>query len=490
MSPQVLDLVRQQATQQLDPRQRGALGQFMTPSAIAAFMASMFSLRGPVCLLDAGAGVGSLTAALLDRTTALGLPTEVHAWEIDSTLRQYLQQTLADAQQTARQHGVAITTQIHAADFIEQAVVNLGTCRGMRFTHAILNPPYKKMGSASTHRRLLRKVQIETVNLYAAFVALAIQLLQDGGELVAIIPRSFCNGPYYRPFRELLLSRCAILQIHLFESRSKAFGDDDVLQENIIIHLVKGVMPAQVRVSTSTDAGFADLRETLFPFGAIVDPADPERYIHIPTLACGHVASPLFAHTLDQIGVQVCTGPVVDFRVREYWSDTDGPNTAPLLYPHHFSDGTLCHPKSHKKPNALLRHPDVDKWLMPAGHYVLVKRFSSKEERRRVVAHVVGPDAFASPLIGFENHWNVIHINKHGIDETLARGLAVFLNSSLLDAHFRLFSGHTQVNATDLRSMKYPRREQLLHLGNMAKGEQPSQIEIDRVVEVLAQESQ
>jgi hypothetical protein len=45
----------------------------------------------------------------------------------------------------------------------------------------------------------------------------------------------------------------------------------------------------------------------------------------------------------------------------------------------------------------------------------------------------------------------------------------VFLNSTRLDEHFRLFNGHTQVNATDLRSLKYPSRDALLELGGWAK---------------------
>jgi hypothetical protein len=75
------------------------------------------------------------------------------------------------------------------------------------------------------------------VNLYSAFVALAVGEAAPGGQIVAIIPRSFCNGPYYRPFRDFILERAAIRHMHLFESRNKAFKDDEVLQENIIIRL-------------------------------------------------------------------------------------------------------------------------------------------------------------------------------------------------------------------------------------------------------------
>jgi adenine-specific DNA-methyltransferase len=82
-------------------------------------------------------------------------------------------------------------------DFILEAVNHIRGEGTPIFTHAILNPPYRKIHSQSNHRLLLRTVGVETVNLYTAFVALSLELLEKGGELVAILPRSFCNGLYY-----------------------------------------------------------------------------------------------------------------------------------------------------------------------------------------------------------------------------------------------------------------------------------------------------
>jgi hypothetical protein len=72
-------------------------------------------------------------------------------------------------------------------------------------------------------------------------------------------------------------------------------------------------------------------------------------------------------------------------------------------------------------------------------------------------------------MLGFENHLNVFHEDKHGLPEALAYGLAVFLNTTAVDDNFRCFNGHTQVNATDLRFMKYPARRTLIALGTWAK---------------------
>ena len=74
-------------------------------------------------------------------------------------------------------------------------------------------------------------------------------------------------------------------------------------------------------------------------------------------------------------------------------------------------------------------------------------------------------------MLGFENHLNLFHENKHGLPEYLARGLAVFLNTSAVDEHFQRFNGNTQVNATDLKRMKYPSRSALIQLGEWAAGQ-------------------
>ena len=476
MNSTAVDELRLEANKLLDPVRKSELGQFMTPSTIAHFMAGLFgTVSEPVRLLDAGAGVGSLTSAFLDRQAQISVDVEV--WEVDPTLRRYLENALANY--SAKHSGVR--ARVHAGDFIEEAVLNLATHKGKRFTHAILNPPYKKISSNGKHRLLLRKAGIETVNLYTAFLALAVLLMERGGEIVAIIPRSFCNGTYYRPFRELLLHHCAIRHLHVFETRNKAFADDDVLQENIIIKLEKNGQRGEVMVSDCHDAAFADYRERIFSFGQIVKPGDSESFIHIPALDNFDDAdSPLFALNFKETGLEVCTGPVVDFRLKEHCRTAPEPGAAPLLYAHHFADGRLIFPVAHKKkPNAILVNDKTKKWFMPRGFYVLAKRFSTKEERRRIVAFVVNPEELDAPLYGFENHLNVFHVGKHGVDSETAYGLALFLNSSIVDTCFRVFSGHTQVNATDLRQMRYPSRDKFKEFGRFAMGKQLSQAEID-----------
>ena len=136
-----------------------------------------------------------------------------------------------------------------------------------------------------------------------------------------------------------------------------------------------------------------------------------------------------------------------------------------------------------KSTAAVFFRADTSDLSIEAGVYVLTKRFSSKEQQRLVMAAIYDPTKIDAGLVGFENHLNYFHKQGKGLPADLAKGLALYLNSTLADQYFRLFSGHTQVNATDLRKMPYPTYQQLLRLGGHVKGTMPDQEIIDAIVE-------
>jgi hypothetical protein len=439
-------------------------------------------------LLDPGAGIGALSAAVLKCWAESNRQFEtvhVDAFELDETVRSYLSDTLGDF--VTR---LPLTCRVLDGDFIERALDQIQFEPDRRYGYAILNPPYKKINNDSRHRRLLRHIGLETVNLYTAFVGLALELLSPNGHLVAIIPRSFCNGPYYKPFRLFLLERAAIHQIHLFSARNKAFQDDAVLQENVIIRLERDGVQGDVTISTSTDDSFSDIAQLLYPFEEIVLEDDPEKFIHIPSPSEVDfmAGAEHFQSTLAELGIDVLTGPVVDFRLKDLLRKEFLPGSVPLLYPGHFTAGQLVWPKvDFRKPNALFVTDESARWLIPAGFYTVVRRFSSKEERRRIVASVIDPSLLPPLPIGVENHLNVFHAGKRGISADLAFGLAVYLNSTLIDDVFRRFSGHTQVNATDLRRLRYPSLAVLHQLGVWRRAHpQPSQEQIDHMLKQVS----
>jgi adenine-specific DNA-methyltransferase len=489
-----VEQLRLAANRELEPGQRAELGQFMTPALVARRMASFFEVRRPnFRLLDAGAGVGSLTAAwvaeILSRPHRPASIT-VTAYEVDGLLVKSLRRTMALCEELCARYGVRFESTVHQADFIEAGVAlvsgGLFSSGAPEFDCTILNPPYRKLNTGSKQRLQLDSIGAGTTNLYTAFLSLAVRMLTPGGELVAITPRSFCNGRYFRPFRADFLSKMALRELHVFESRKAAFAADDVLQENVIVHAVKERQGHHVTVSSSSGGTEGDATGRQVPFTQVVRPDDPEQFIHVsPSGLDDSVVERLakLTYSLANLGLTVSTGRVVDFRAREHLRLAAGPDTVPLIWPGHLSGGRVAWPKDFKKPNALVVNPETDALLVPAGTYVLVKRISAKEEKRRVSAAVFDPRHVPCERVGFENHLNYFHQQGGGLPAAFARGLAAFLNSTLLDVYFRQFSGHTQVNAGDLRNLKYPSRQQLERLGQNISESLSAQDEIDALLE-------
>lgn len=475
VAPMVLDVIagieqrRRECGEQLDPTRRSEFGQFFTPVEIATFMAELLEVRpDPVRLLDPGAGVGSLTAAVTAAWAAHdGGAIDATTVEADPMLVPELEATLREL---SRMH--AFEGHVVGADFVEWAVDRVsgfGAIGAPKFDIVAMNPPYRKIHSASPERRRLSSAGIEAPNLYAGFVALAAQLLDDGGQLVAITPRSFTNGPYFRRFRRMLLDTVGLRRIHVFDARDLAFADSEVLQENVIFAGTRGLRPSSLVVSSSRSVSHAVSTRTV-PYEEVVRPDDPEAFLHI-TLddEAAEYARRMTALPcrLAELELQVSTGPVVDFRSKEHLRAAPESGTVPLLYPSHLRSGRVTWPQPNgRKPNAIVNCADTARLFMPAGVYVLVKRFSAKEEARRIVATLVRPEDLPGDDFAFENHLNVFHRGGHGLPLNFACGLVTFLNTTTVDQYFRQFNGHTQVNATDLRSLRYPSHEQLVAMGS------------------------
>ena len=448
------------------------LGQYFTPYPIAKFMSSLFPATDEkIKLLDPGAGIGTLSCSFMERILKEKWNTpniHISAYDIDKDVYEKLKENIATSSSAFKQSDY----EIFSEDFLEKTSFEYTWKINETYTHVIMNPPYKKILTNSKERQSARAFGLETVNLYSAFMGAAISLTEDNGYIVAIVPRSFCNGVYYKPFREFILRNCAIKHIHLFESRNMAFRDESVLQENIIIMLQKNAKQEDVKISYCNDDTFVGLSEFSVPFSQILHNGDEEKYFNIPTKQQVGSDNLTVYSNLKDLGIKVSTGPIVDFRMKNLLQKEYTENSLQLIYSVHLKNHCLSWPQESKKPNAISKSEEITKQLFPKGFYVLVKRFSTKEEKKRVVASLVTPDDFLNDSIAFENHLNVFHINKTSLQEYVAYGLICWLNSTYIDEKFRLFSGHTQVNATDLRNIPYPSIKKLEELGKKLITEQ------------------
>ena len=482
------DAVRQMLNKKLAKKEK--LGQYFSSSSVANLMSSMMDYpQKNIKILDPGAGVGSLFTACVQRICGrkhLPDSIQVVAYEVDDLLFDSIDASLMQIGDVCKDLGVGFSGTLVKRDFLEDYAVS-SDALSCRFTHVIMNPPYEKIKVSSKTYDILRGVGLQTTNMYSAFIAVSHNLLGSGGQMTFISPRSFCNGTYFHHFRRDFLGSMSPKKIHLFSSRTSSFSDDGVLQENVIICARKNGMNQDVIVSSSCGPA-DDVRQRRVKKSDIIFDDDPQMFIHIvPDEEGAQISEKMrdLPCTLKDIGIEISTGRVVDFRIRDELRFADERGAVPLVRPFNISCGTTRFPGHSKKHcNFIMANEKSRKLLVGNGNYVLVKRFTTVEQKRRVTASVWTRNEYDSELIGFENRVNYFHSNGAGLTGSVARGLCAFLNSSAVDAYFRQFSGNTQVNAADLRYLRYPSRRNLGMLGNSVVSGM-GQDEIDRLVDGL-----
>ena len=453
-------------------------------------MASLFkTIPKKYVLVDPGAGVGMLTAAFCERIRGLLSPRAViaHVFENDAQLIPLLTENLENCKRVLSEAGHSFTYVLHAEDFV------LATSHGLNgrelfseggFSLAcdgvIMNPPYFKLRKDSLHAKLMDKIVHGQPNIYAFFMALAARLLKQDGVIVAITPRSFCNGLYFRDFRRWYFERVALDQIHIFESRTETFKHSNVLQESVITATRKRGLPSPTIAVTSSSGNdpSIDLRRVEVPASDIIDNSSGDYVIRIPESEDDRGIMQMVESLplrFSETGLCISTGPVVSFRATQYLLQdvlhgTSETTAVPLIHPHNVKPFAVSWPLAKAgKPQAIKCRSDSLRLLIPTKNYVLIKRFSSKEEKRRLTAGCLLRADFPFPYLGIENHVNYVYHADRELTEDEVYGIAAFFNCTLIDRYFRTISGNTQVNATEIRTMNFPEMRVLSSIGKQIR---------------------
>lgn len=444
---EAIESIRTETLATLDTKSQETLGQYFTPLKAAEIMVGLFDLPkvSKVRILDPGAGTGVLSSTLAQKvlTENPDAVVELSAIELDTTLHEPLTKSL---NAVSKAFPGRIVFEILGVDFVDFALTS-----AREFDLVIQNPPYKKIPARSETNLKLIRANLGSPNIYATFIELGLNLLVDRGQLVSITPRSFMNGTYFSKLRKRVLSQASIVSLHIFHSRGEVFRDTGVLQEAIIVHWSKSSSsPSKVRVHSSV-SHTTKIQKHLAPYELVVT----NDFIYVPsrdadTETIEEIKK--YKARLEHFGLKVSTGKVVDFRNRELISIAKVPLSYPMIYPTNLKMGLVKHPLGSKGQWFTPRSDSENKMLLPAGAYVVLKRFSSKEEHRRLVAAVLN----TKTPVALDNKLNYIHTSGNGISLEQAETLAEWFNSPLADAYFRIFSGHTQVNAGDLNDFPIP----------------------------------
>lgn len=465
----------------ISKKERKKYGQFFTSRKTAEFMASLFIIdysKPTLKLLDAGAGTGLLTTALVERLRDSGYEGEIAVvcYENDAKVLPALEENLKNLKKSMSiKYEIRIDNYLTSQNFVQ---ADLYKKEAERFDMIIGNPPYMKIPKDAPEAKAMPQVCHGAPNLYFLFWAMGINNLKDGEQMVYIIPRSWTSGAYFERFRKFLFRYCVITNIHIFGSRDKVFDGESVLQETMIIKVRKTrEKPKYIEMSSSETSDFADIHHYNVDYNTIVA---PNQFVFLVTSAEeAEILSRINnqKNTLESDDLRMRTGIIVDFRTREVLRDKNEVGSYPLFYSNHIRNGRVSWPVGREAEYILT---DRSSFLQENTDYLFVKRFTSKEEKRRLQCGIyLKAEHSEYEYISTQNKINYI---KCGSPE-LAYGLFVILNSTLYDTYYRILNGSTQVNSTEINLMPVPSKEAIREMGRELIGKELTEQNCDKIID-------
>lgn len=478
-------------TQQVTTTHKKVNGQFFTPTSIARLLASFCDLsKTRIKILDPGCGTTILSCALIEHLVESQNGIEIIdlvAYETDLELIPYSQKALDYLKDWLLNKGIQFNYTLHCTDFVLENATVLKENRlpslfeetknvDKNFDIIISNPPYFKLSKDDKRVTVSQELVSGQPNIYSFFMGIAAKLLSENGELIFITPRSFASGNYFKAFRELFFNTVQIEKIHLFNSRKDTFNRDSVLQETVVIKAIREKIDPNKKVLVSSSAGIKDIFEPTIKYfnsSELIDLNSKEKILHLPTSDKEESILSLVSsweNVLTDFNIKISTGPVVSFRALDYIQNNYENGTvflAPLFWLHNVNKMILEWPKQLKEKGQFIRIESGSKSLLiPNKNYILLRRFSTKDDKSRLIAAPYFCNYAKADYIGVENKVNYIYRKDGHLDRDEVVGLCALLNSELFDTYFQIFNGNVNVSATELREMRFPPLNTIKEIGN------------------------
>jgi len=453
-------------------------GQFFTPSSVAKFMAELSSIsKESISILDPGAGIGILSVALIEKLINEGKVKKINlvCYEIDNHVLPHLK-LLLDETKKSLHRKVSFDYTIVEKDFVKsnanRLTVNLDNYSKSdepSFDIIISNPPYFKLNKSDLQMDKFKDIVSGQPNIYFLFMAISAKLLNKNGEMIFITPRSFCSGLYYSKFRKWLIEKVNFENIHLFDSRKELFSTENVLQENIITKFTKKEID-KISISKTFNGDFSDRQIISVSKKDVVYKSNGYIFFRIPSnLEELRVIRELdkLPYNFYKLGVKISTGKVVAFRNKEHLQKSMTEDSIPLLWMHNIKNGRIEWPINKKDKAIAIKNSALTKWLFSeAGNYLVLKRFTTKEQKKRFVTACIFKEDFEKyGYFALDNMVNYIHRPNHQLSRNQINGIAKYLDLPIVDLYFRVLNGHTQVNANEVYALPFPSLEQLESFG-------------------------
>lgn len=455
-------------SKKLDKKKQKEISHYSTPNNIAEYMAKRLvnqKIKNPkkIKILDPGAGTGILGIILILKLIVL-YPTShfsLVAYENDSVISKLLYKNLDLLRNWLRNRSYSFSFEIKNNDYIleeNSLLQNPAFKHEKNYDFIIANPPYKKVKKNSLYVETMPFIVYGASNKYSFFLAKSVIELKDNGTMAYIVPRSWMSGTYFKNFRNFIFKFGSVIEIHSFNDRNNFFGTSQVLQELVIIIFQKKHFKSinyynhdSLKMMGKDSKISANVNEVI---------VGPEKKVYnITNLEQLRIANLFrsFGNRFSDIGIKMHTGLTVCFRNKKFLRNKPSENTVPIFYSQNLKKSGIELNKNQGQ-YITMEHPG---FLQNNKNYLFIKRFSTKEEKRRIQISFYNAREFSNySKISTDNKLNFVSSK----DNELLKGVFLVMASTKFDIYYRLLNGNTQVNSSEINEMYFPSKKFIKHL--------------------------
>ncbi|MCT8978695.1 Eco57I restriction-modification methylase domain-containing protein [Clostridium sp. CX1] len=462
---ELYELFEKSQTKYLSTKSREYLknnSQFFTPIDIANKMLDSIDLKyinslEDIRILEPSAGCG-----ILILTTVLYLIKNTHikfinidAYEINSDLCSILRDNLFKLKRYIKSNtSVSLNTRVHNENFILKNSQKWHSTKLKNGYNLIIsNPPFKKVNQTCEEAVALKEVVFGQPNIYALFIALSLKLLMPNGVYTVISPRSYLMGMYNEKLREYAFNNFSLKSLHSFDNRN-------------IFKLTNQEVIISTFVNTKVDNNITISHNGRFKHYSTLDKIIYNKDNYSLLIPKNNNDISLleqienFKYSLDELGISVSVGPIVQFRNESYLSDKSYESSfAPLLVGKDILENEIIY--YHRENTRKTHNKSISekaKNLVKNSNYLLLRKVTAKDDKDPIVSAVLKKDFFNHELLGIDNNLLYFHskdpLKELSIEECY--GLFCYINSNYFNQLYSLINANHTINVSDFNNIKFP----------------------------------
>ena len=452
------------------------LGRLFTKKDTAGIMADAFTIdkeKSSYTVLDPGAGTGILTAAIVERICREASACRqifVTCYENNPEFADMLEDNLERIRKKCRHdYDVRLFVSVYRENYLTESkkhyTVTFFDTVPDKYDIIICSPPTELYEKASEEALVTGGVTQLKVAAPYLFLSQAAKHLEDGGELVIILPVSFATSSGLAPLRLQLAKSLSVKSVHLFVGKQKNLKRAVPLKKNFIIAYKNAPKDEFISISTSSDGkDITKLPKLKYDFvfdnesGSFTLPKSIE-----DTKIVEHISR--LPETLSSLGLRMSTGLIIDSKCEGMIFSEAREGTIPLIRQNAIKQGVVAFPS---KIAGQYLAPLKSALMQRNKNLIIIKRIPAKSDARFINSAIyLAAQLPKETYISTHNKVNFIDtVNRDAeMCPRLVFGLFALLNSTIYDRYLSIVSKSKQINAKEFKSLPLPPKNIIENIG-------------------------